>query len=144
MYHRSSVIGHIDNAIPQNLLPYQIGRLLSNHYGTCGYIISKQCAKRLFDSIKCATAPIDETYFNLRYGMLRELNVQQMIPAIVIQQPGIKSTIGEQRQKQENKSKKRTIGEKIEREMSRLYRKKILPLWQTVVRGYRIGKVDFY
>jgi len=115
---------------------------LSDHYGTGGYIISQQCAKILFDSIKYAIAPIDEIYFNIRYGMLGELNVQQIIPAIVMHQSEIQSTILEHRF---NKKKKynRSIASSLSREIQRTYQRNIRPHWLALTRGYRTEKIDF-
>jgi len=144
---RKYTIGPTHYISTKNKLPYRIGRLLSKHYCTGGYIISKQCAKKLYDSVEYAFAPIDVIYFNANYGMLLELNVQQMIPAVVIQQSEYESTIDQERrpnlQRQPGQRARRPLSARILREINRIYRRRILPPWLALTKGYRYMKVPF-
>jgi len=118
--------------------PYRLARLLSRHYGAEAYIISKKCAKKLYEITQYVTAPIDVIYFDTNAGLLQRLNVQQMIPAPVIQ-AGMASTIGYSK-----KSKNMVpLTIKLARETRRIYYKNILATWQKVTRGYWTGKVRF-
>jgi len=119
--------------------PYRLGRLLSTHYGTGGYIVSKQCAKKLCTHMEYVRAPVDVVYFKPDFGLLRELNVQQMIPAPV-SHLGLVSTIGGHRSIKKDHVPWRR---KPIREVRRVYRRHISPLWLTLTRGCRTGKVAF-
>jgi len=120
---------------------YQLAQLASKHYCAGGYIVSKQCAKKLYELTEYVTAPIDEIYFNPNYGLLRQLNVQQMIPALVVQQGNIESTIEEHRKTM--KKKYRPLKLRLQREIQRAYRKHLLLPWLARVRGCRVGKIPF-
>jgi len=118
--------------------PYRLAPLLSQHYGTAAYIISKQCAKKLYDLIQDITAPIDVILFDQNTGLLQELNVHQLIPAPVIQS-GMTSTIGYSKKIKKNIS----LQDKAVREAKRIYRRNLLPIWQMLTRGYYTGKIPF-
>jgi len=120
---------------------YQLAQLVSKHYCAGGYIVSKQCAKKLYELTEYVTAPIDEIYFNPNYGLPRQLNVQQMIPALVVQQGNIESTIEEHRKTM--KKKYRPLKLRLQREIQRAYRKHLLLPWLARVRGCRVGKIPF-
>jgi len=99
------------------------------------------CANKLYKLTEYATAPIDELYFNPDYGLLRELKVQQIIPAVVIQQIEIESTIQAQRKAGKKKSH-RPLKTRIQREIQRTYRKRILLPWLAMM-GCQVGKIPF-
>jgi len=64
---------------------YQLARLVSRHLCAGGYLISKACAAALYALTESIHMPIDEVYYNPDYGQLRNFNVQQMLPALVVQ-----------------------------------------------------------
>jgi len=118
---------------------YRLARLLSRHYGAEGYIISRQCAKKLYDFTQNITShQIDVIYFDQDLGLLQELNVYQLIPAPVIQS-GMVSTIGYSKKIKKNIS----LQGKAVREAKRIYRRNLLPIWQMLTRGYYTGKIPF-
>jgi len=131
------------NYLPSPAQPSRLGRLFSKHNCTGGYIVSKQCAKKLYELTEYVCAPIDEIYFNPDYGLLRELNVQQIIPAVVIQRSGIESTIDEQRKLKRKKKMKRSLTSSISREIQRAYTRRILSPWLALTHGYYTGKIQF-
>lgn len=64
---------------------YTLHQLVSVHYGSAGYIISKEYAKELINKsmpIPCIT---DEFLFGRAYMAKKEKNIYQMAPAICIQ-----------------------------------------------------------
>jgi len=123
---------------------YSLARLVSAHCCAGGYLVSKQCATRLYALTADIRAPIDEIYFNLDYGLLRELNVQQMIPALVVQVSGLASTIEAQRRHNRSIARRqRTLGQCALRNLRRVHRKYVLPRWLALTRGYQVGKIGF-
>jgi glycosyl transferase, family 25 len=67
--------------------PYgmQYRRLLSQHKGTCGYIISKKAASYLVSSFHMFDAPIDEVIFSPNLPVSKNLTIYQIVPAMVVQ-----------------------------------------------------------
>jgi len=120
---------------------YQCARLISKHYCTGGYIISRECAKKLYELTEYVTAPIDEIYFNPDYGFLKKINIQQIIPALVVQETEMESTIKEQRKI--IKRKDRSLMTRIRREIQRTYRRHILLSWLALAPGCQVGKIPF-
>jgi len=139
------ILGHpySINVTQTSSVSYQIMRLISKHYGAGGYIISRKCARKLYELTQSIRLPIDELYFNPDYGMLRELNVQQIVPAVVAHQPRNESTIAQQRQYSRRNQKKRSLLTRLAREIARTYKKRILPPLLVLSRGYRYIKVPF-
>jgi len=72
--------------------PYRCGRLVSEHCCAGGYIVSRQAAIRLLSLTQRAFSAIDNIYFDPYCGILQTLNVQQLVPAPVIQ-AGLESDI---------------------------------------------------
>jgi len=75
---------------------YQLARLASRHLCAGGYLISKTCAAALYALTGSIHMPIDEVYYNPDYGQLRNFNIQQIMPALVMQ-TGRESTLTPQR-----------------------------------------------
>ena len=122
---------------------YKLGRLVSKHYCSGGYIMSKACARRLYDEIKLVTAPIDEIMYNPECGVCRSLNIEQMFPAIAIQ-IGLSSTILADRKKVKSvKRVKRPISQRIQRELNRLKKRYVKPWFLKTFRGFYWGIVPF-
>lgn len=120
---------------------YRLAPLLSKHYCAGGYIISKACAGRLYDLTEYATAPIDEIYFNPDCSVLQTLNVQQMIPAPVIQ-AGLTSTIRSAEKKPRERSRL-PLHKKIVLEIKRFNRKHLNNIRQHFFSRKRWGKIPF-
>lgn len=107
---------------------YSLAPLISKHYCAGGYIVSKVCAARLYALTALVAAPIDELYFNPDCGLLQTMNVQQMIPAIVVQ-AGLESTIRSSHPIEEpRKRSKLSFFSKLKREYTRLEKKQLYPL----------------
>jgi len=124
---------------------YRSSQLVSKHYCAGGYIVSREAAKRLLAVTQQAFAPIDEIYFNPDCGILQTLNVQQIVPAPVIQ-AGLVSTI-RQPPKPKARRKSHPLSETLKREIRRFYRRH-LPgfcriVWYKWIRGYYWGKIPF-
>jgi len=119
---------------------YQLARLVSRHLCAGGYLISKTCAAALYALTESIHMPIDEVYYNPDYGQLRHFNIQQMMPALVVQ-TGHESTLTPQRQQLANLP--RTPSQKVARELRRVYSKQLWPLWRTLTRGERWGRIGF-
>gem|GEM_PF-353184 len=117
---------------------YYLSRLLSTQYGACSYIISKQCAKKLLDLVQDINAPIDVIYFDSNHGLLHQLNIQQVFPALVMQ-TGISSTV----EKNKKIKRKLSLHRKLIREIRRIYHRNIRATWQSLTRGYYTGKIPF-
>jgi len=127
---------------------YALARLVSTHCCAGGYLVSKPCAARLYPLTAEISAPIDEIYFNPDDGLLRELNVQQMIPALVVQVAGIASTIEAQRSHNRDIAirQRRALespGQRALRRLRRAYRRYIVTRWMMLTRGCQVGKIEF-
>jgi len=132
---------------------YRLGHLISKHYCAGGYIVSREAAQRLLTVTEQAFAPIDEIYFNPDCGFLQTVNVQQLVPAPVIQ-AGLKSTIRQPPALDKNKHKRvkkthtpRPFSDTLKREVLRFYRRHLRPIgiifWYKWLKGYYWGKVPF-
>jgi len=143
----------LGNSRPVNLgqisdISYQIMRLISKHYGAGGYILSRNCAKKLYELTQSIILPIDDLYFNPDYGVLQEFNVQQLVPAVVAHEEGNKSTISVERKLSRQSGSKhrrrsRPVLFRLLREIQRTYKRRILPPWLVLTKGYRYMKVPF-
>jgi len=128
------------------IAPYALGRLISKHYCTGGYIVSRETAIQLLDLTEQAFAPIDEIYFNPECGFLLEANVQQLVPAIVMQ-AGLTSTIRpapalEADQKRRQRSR-RPLWQRLKSEGQRYRRRYLCPFRLKWLKGYYWGKIPF-
>jgi len=121
---------------------YRLAPLLSKHYRTGGYIISRTCARRLYELTQYASAPIDEIYFNPDCHILQTMNVQQMIPAPVIQ-AGLMSTIRNAENKAARQPSNLPLGQKIKREIRRMHNKHLRNMYIHLFTHNRWGKIPF-
>ncbi|EJF91185.1 glycosyltransferase family 25 protein [Bartonella tamiae] len=141
------VLGRFSKTLSNN---YKLAPLISKHYCAGGYIVSKDCAKYLYETNQQVSAPIDEIYFNPECGFLQTMNVQQMMPAIVIQ-AGLVSTIRDPKieihdkklKKKNHKPSNRPLWVKIIREIARFDRRYIYPWRMKISCGYYWGIVPF-
>jgi len=129
---------------------YSLGRLVSKHFCTGGYIISRQAARRILALTEQAFAPIDEIYFNPLCGVLQKTNVLQLVPAVVVQ-TGHPSTIrhdpslyaGKNRRRRARSNPRRPFMQRLRREGQRIYHRFLRPFWLKWLRGYYWGKIPF-
>jgi len=128
-----------------NVASYRQGRLVSKHYCAGGYIVSRDAAIQLLATTEQAFAPIDEIYFNPDYDILKTLNIQQIVPAPVIQ-AGLVSTI---RQPSQSKGRckghppLRLLPQRLAKEIRRFYKRRLRPFFYKVVKGYHWEKIPF-
>jgi len=125
--------------------PYGLGRLISKHYCAGGYIISRKAAAQLLEITQQAFAPIDEIYFNPDCGVLPTLNVQQLVPAIIIQ-TGLKSTIRHPPAPDTVRKKRRprrSLLQRLKKEGQRFHRRLWRPFWLKWLKGYYWNKIPF-
>lgn len=71
---------------------HRLQKLLSWHGGTAGYVISRDCAGRLLELKHKVSDPIDQVMFNPMSKVSRQLNLQQLNPAVCIQQDILQSS----------------------------------------------------
>lgn len=64
---------------------FSISRLLADHMGTGGYIISKQAASDLVEATREITGTVDDLIFNPDFPMARRKTIYQLIPALCAQ-----------------------------------------------------------
>ena len=79
----------------KNLIPNRersSAKILSLCYGLAGYVISRECAKRLYAITEYPCIPIDSLLFDSMIGVLNKFNMYQIFPAVIRQQ-GLESSI---------------------------------------------------
>lgn len=64
----------------------KLARLIYTHYGTGGYILSRNCAARLLEATQVLHEPVDIAMFSPKCVVVKNLNILQLTPAICIQQ----------------------------------------------------------
>jgi len=116
---------------------------VTKHYCSGGYIISKACARRLYDEVKLVTAPIDEIMYNPECGVFRSLNIEQLFPAIVVQ-IGLSSTILLERKNAKIFKPNRLFLQKVWRELKRFKKRYLIPWALKTFRGCFWGVVPFH
>ena len=133
------VLKKFDTELADN---YKLGRLVTKHYCSGGYIISKACARRLYDEVKLVTAPIDEIMYNPECGVFGSLNIEQIFPAIVVQ-IGLTSTILLERKKAKTIKPDRQFLQKVCRELNRFKKRYLKPWFFKTFFHYYWGVVPF-
>jgi len=64
---------------------YSVRRLLGQHLGACGYILSKQAAARLLRETESFTVPVDVALFSPTQMTTARSTIYQMVPALCLQ-----------------------------------------------------------
>lgn len=64
---------------------HELRRLKSNQLGSAGYFVSRVAARRLLDHTEHGCEPADVVLYSPGHGLLRQLVVLQMAPALCIQ-----------------------------------------------------------
>jgi len=147
------------------IYPYRSGCLISSNYSTAGYIISRSAAKCFLALTEYVHLPIDVVYFDPDYGLLKKFNIQQLIPAPVIQTDLFVSTIintaasppatFDKGVSIKIPRAKRTLLYTLKREIRRFYCRYVSPLkclfqdsswnyaWNRWIRRHYWGKIPF-
>jgi glycosyl transferase family 25 len=85
--------------IESNSLPAPCGRsiskLLGKHTSSGGYIISRECARRLYTMTEVVTAPLDQFVFNPVCEVFNDLKIYQLAPALCVQDSILSERTGE-------------------------------------------------
>ncbi|WP_297323438.1 glycosyltransferase family 25 protein [uncultured Bartonella sp.] len=135
------VLGKFNTDLPEG---YRLARLVTKHYCAGGYIVSKSCAKRLYEENRLVTAPIDEIYYNPECGVMQTLNVEQLFPAIAMQ-VGLTSTIrSDDGNKKNYKRSSKSIFQKMQREFNRFKKRYFIPYYLKTFHGFFWGIVPFH
>jgi len=135
----SCLTGRVSAKLKAN---YRLAPLISKHYCAAGYIVSKSCARHLYELTEHTTAPIDEIYFNPDCHVLQTLNVQQMIPAPVMQ-AGLISTIRNNVEKKIRQPSRLPLTRKMKREIERINKKHLRNMRIYLFSRKRWGKITF-
>ncbi|MCX8568566.1 glycosyltransferase family 25 protein [Aminobacter sp. MET-1] len=64
---------------------YRAHRLSWDTYGTCGYLISRRCARKLVEAARLYTAPIDHMMFTTRGDVFKMADIEALVPAACFQ-----------------------------------------------------------
>ncbi|MCD1633268.1 glycosyltransferase family 25 protein [Martelella mediterranea] len=65
--------------------PHRLKKLLSSHYGSAGYIISRRAMERLCAASDPLPLPVDDVIFGAHYRVFGRLSAYQIDPAICVQ-----------------------------------------------------------
>ncbi|RCL01808.1 MAG: glycosyl transferase [Candidatus Tokpelaia sp. JSC085] len=108
---------------------FTLARLKSTHIMAAAYIVSKKTAAYLAEKMEYVYAPVDHFLFNIDFDIAMALQVHQLDPAIVVQ-ANLTSTLQHDRaQHQYDKKKKRSLLQKLQREMLRIIIRSYTGLW---------------
>jgi glycosyl transferase family 25 len=64
----------------------QIPLMLTRHYGSAGYIVSRECALRLLNLTEVCYQPVDSILFDEKSVLWKEFDVYQALPALCVQE----------------------------------------------------------
>lgn len=134
------VLGRFNVTLPNK---YHLAPLITKHYCSGGYIISKECAQRVCRQNKQITAPIDEILFNPECWGHHSIRVSQLFPAIV-KQIGLESTIRSSVPRDyKHKPSNRPFLKKVYREFKRAKKRYMIPWCLKTFLRYYWGIVPF-
>ena len=60
--------------------------MLTRHYGSAGYIVSRECALRLLNLTEVCYQPVDSILFDEKSVLWKEFDVYQALPALCVQE----------------------------------------------------------
>lgn len=136
------------NGQPQELLvqpvatayAHQLRRLLSYHNCSGGYFVSREGARRLLAFSDRHCEPVDAILFSRKYGVADDVPTLQTVPALCCQDmyvsdSGLPSLIAEDRVRTKAQMKRRSIAEKVGRELRSAGRKIAARLHRATARG---------
>lgn len=102
----------------------RLARLRSGHLGLAGYIITPKAAARLLEAIGRSEHAIDHLVFDPAFPLFHQLVIYQTVPALCIQDQFLPQNQiglgGEIERAWASDKKKRSLGQKIAREATRL------------------------
>lgn len=64
---------------------YRAHRLTWDTYGTCGYLISRRCARKLVEAARHYSAPIDHMMFTTSGDVFQMADIEALVPAACFQ-----------------------------------------------------------
>jgi glycosyl transferase family 25 len=100
---------------------YAIGRLVGEHLGTAGYIISKVAAQKLLGRIKYLKEPIDLTLFSPNSLTFAFNKTYQLTPALCVQSHLLSQKTASPTLIQVAPHRPKSVATKIRGELSRLF-----------------------
>jgi GR25 family glycosyltransferase involved in LPS biosynthesis len=59
--------------------------MLTRHYGSAGYIVSRECALRLLNLTEVCYQPVDSILFDEKSVLWKDFDVYQALPALCVQ-----------------------------------------------------------
>lgn len=124
---------------------HALRRLMADHVGAAGYIISRHCARMLLERSRTFSVPVDHFMFRDGKGPFAEMSVLQMFPAICIQQQFL-SKQAPASQIVPDAKVKLSAAEKLKRELLRPARKSargVRAMAMNMFSGQIWGKVPF-
>ncbi|MBX8814037.1 glycosyltransferase family 25 protein [Pseudochrobactrum algeriensis] len=104
---------------------YTVAQLRSQHILAAGYIVSRDCARKLLCRMNDAASPIDHLLFTPSCGFFPQMNVYQVSPAICMQ-AGLESTLSPERSSQYCPPAKL---QRLKREVKRVFVRGKTGLW---------------
>jgi glycosyl transferase family 25 len=113
---------------------YSVSRLYGGHFGTGGYIISRQAARRLIDATEEPRIPVDCAMFHPACETSSSKTIYQLVPALCVQDQFLNgkatrlpSLINQQRRTiwegGPTKKRKTTVAQRIANEVKRTWRR---------------------
>lgn len=75
-----------------NIFSRQVSRLCESHFGAAGYILSNHAIQKIFENLRSSTnlLPVDHILFSNQESLFGKLNIQQLSPALCIQEKILK------------------------------------------------------
>ena len=75
-----------------DVLSRQVSRLNASHFGAAGYILSNAAIQKIFQTLRSShnLSPIDHILFSNQESLFGKLNIQQLSPALCIQEKILK------------------------------------------------------
>lgn len=105
---------------------HSLAKLLGQHFGMAGYVLSPVSAKRLLDEMGSVHMAIDQILFDPASSLFSRMSIYQMMPALCIQDQFIGETAealsSDITRAWEVNRKRKTLGQKVAREARRFWR----------------------
>lgn len=136
-----------DKSPAKRIAGRSVSRLRGTHAGGCGYIISRQAARKLIEGCEGFVDPVDQYIFNTGSNVWPSLKIYQLTPAICIQDmfldegtanSGLESTLGRERPAIQRPNGARKLLKELVRPLSRF-----ATMVYSKIRGYEWKRVPF-
>ncbi|MDR7219756.1 glycosyltransferase family 25 protein [Aminobacter aminovorans] len=124
-----------------------VRRLRGAHAGACGYIITREAARKLIDASVGFVDPVDQFIFNSSSQVWAAMKIYQLAPAVCIQDmfvegglvvSGFESTLGSERPSAQRLGRIEKLLKEIARPVGRLGTKLV-----STIRGHEWKRVPF-